>query len=54
MFGVSSDEYIGYALANREEWERKGEQIVAEMVEKYCVDDVILEKNEKSQGDISV
>lgn len=33
VFGVSSDEYLSYAVANREEWEQKGQQIVAELVE---------------------
>jgi len=32
VFGVSSDEYLNYALKNREEWELKGKRIVAEMV----------------------
>lgn len=35
VFGVSSDEYLSYALENRHEWEIKGEDIVKEMVEKY-------------------
>ena len=35
VFGVSSDEYLNYALANRHEWEKKGEAIVANNVEKY-------------------
>ena len=35
VFGVSSAEYLSYALANREEWEQKGQDIVAEMVAKY-------------------
>jgi 3'5'-cyclic nucleotide phosphodiesterase len=35
VFGVSSHEYRQYALANREEWVSKGEQIVAEMKAKY-------------------
>lgn len=34
VFGVSSDEYLNYALENRREWELKGEDIVAEMVRK--------------------
>ena len=33
VFGVSSDEYLQYALQNRKEWELKGKQIVAEMME---------------------
>ena len=28
MFGVSSDEYLNYALENRREWEKKGKAIV--------------------------
>lgn len=35
VFGVSSDEFLSYALQNRQEWERKGEDIVAKMVQKY-------------------
>ena len=33
VFGVSSDEYITYALKNRAEWERRGQEIVLEMME---------------------
>jgi len=32
VFGVSSDEYLGYAIRNREEWEERGEEIVKNMV----------------------
>ena len=35
VFGVSSDEYLGYAERNRAEWEDRGEVIVAEMVEAF-------------------
>jgi hypothetical protein len=35
VFGVSSDEYLNYALENRREWENKGEEAVARMVAKY-------------------
>jgi len=31
VFGVSSDEYLSYAVSNREEWADKGEAIVAEL-----------------------
>ena len=31
----SSDEYLDYATANRNEWEEKGQAIVAEMISKY-------------------
>lgn len=33
VFGVSSDEYLNYALKNKQEWETKGMQIVAEFKE---------------------
>ena len=36
IFGVSSDEYLNYALENRQEWEAKGESIVKSLVEKYA------------------
>lgn len=32
VFGVSSDEYLAYAVANRDEWASKGKDIVAVMV----------------------
>jgi len=34
VFGVSSDEYLNYALRNRKEWEQRGDAIVTEMVER--------------------
>merc|ERR1711977_650312 len=34
VFGVSSDEYLNYALRNRKEWEQRGEAILSEMVER--------------------
>lgn len=34
VFGVSSDEYLNYAENNRKEWEAKGHEVVARMVEK--------------------
>lgn len=34
VFGVSSDEYLNYALRNRKEWEQRGEAIVAEALER--------------------
>jgi Adenylate and Guanylate cyclase catalytic domain/3'5'-cyclic nucleotide phosphodiesterase len=33
VFGVSSSECLDYALKNRQEWESKGEIVVAEMIE---------------------
>ena len=35
VFGVSSHEYLNYALANRDEWSRKGAKIVEAYLEKY-------------------
>ena len=32
VFGVSSDEYLTYAVSNRREWEEKGKTIIKEMV----------------------
>ena len=33
VFGVSCDEYLNYAVKNRQEWEARGQEIVLEMVE---------------------
>jgi DNA-directed RNA polymerase specialized sigma54-like protein len=33
VFGVSSDEYLNYALQNRNEWKDRGKELVSEMVE---------------------
>jgi hypothetical protein len=38
VFGVSSNEFLNYAVDNRREWEEKGESIVAKFVAKYCAD----------------
>ena len=32
VFGVSSDEYLTYATQNRNEWERKGQGVVQELI----------------------
>jgi hypothetical protein len=32
VFGVSSDEYLNYAIKNRNEWKMKGEEVVKEML----------------------
>ncbi len=32
VFGVSSDEYLGYAIRNREEWAERGEGIVKSLI----------------------
>lgn len=42
VFGVSSDEYLNYAIMNRSEWEKKGRDVVANYVKKYKhVNDVL-------------
>ena len=35
VFGVSSSEYLGYAEANREEWLKKGEELVQVYLERF-------------------
>jgi len=40
VFGVSSDEYLNYAIMNRNEWEKKGRDVVAGYVKKYNRDEV--------------
>ncbi len=37
VFGVSSDEYLAYALANREEWEERGKEVVKDMLDKVHI-----------------
>lgn len=36
VFGVSSNEFLKYATANRQEWQIKGEEVVRELTKKYC------------------
>ena len=35
VFGVSYDEYIGYAMKNRAEWELRGKECVEAYLERY-------------------
>jgi 3'5'-cyclic nucleotide phosphodiesterase len=35
VFGVSSDEYLNYALHNRDEWEAKGQEIVHQYLDDF-------------------
>lgn len=51
VFGVSSDEYLQYALNNRKEWEAKGNQVVAELCEKYGKKKVASSKRDSIQED---
>ena len=53
VFGVTSDEYLSYALANREEWEQKGKDIVASMVEK-CKKGTIAEEKEDDDEEAGI
>jgi hypothetical protein len=34
VFGVSSDEYLNYAMQNRNEWKDRGQELVSEMIER--------------------
>jgi hypothetical protein len=38
VFGVSSDEFLTYAMDNRTEWESKGKQIVADYIARLAQD----------------
>lgn len=56
VFGVSSDEYLGYALKNRAEWEERGEQMLEQMIQE-CQDEaqtVAAEEPSASSGHPSV
>jgi hypothetical protein len=33
VFGISSDEYLNYAMQNRRQWEEQGESVLAEMID---------------------
>ena len=35
VFGVASDEYLNYAITNRQEWEVQGRQVVEGYLQKY-------------------
>lgn len=47
VFGVSSDEYLQYAIENRREWEMKGRDVAATMLAKF------LKQNPDKTQDIS-
>ena len=56
VFGVSGDEYLNYAIANRAEWQANGQAVVAEMVKKYCESDgcaPVEKKREENVGEIN-
>jgi hypothetical protein len=35
VFGVSSAEYLNYAVANRREWEMRGKDVVKDLIDKH-------------------
>ncbi|CAB9497225.1 Receptor-type guanylate cyclase gcy [Seminavis robusta] len=45
VFGVSSDEYLNYAMSNRREWEANGKAVVAEMSAKFLPE--LIEEDEE-------
>lgn len=50
VFGVSSDEFLKYAQANRSEWELKGKSIVAKLVEKHFSNMEVVNRSQKRHG----
>jgi 3'5'-cyclic nucleotide phosphodiesterase len=54
VFGVSSDEYLNYAVKNRREWELQGEQVVADLVAKvsssFDLEQATLAQQERSNA----
>ena len=51
VFGVSSDEYLNYALQNRAEWEQCGEEIVEDMMNQLAPNRHDEHKEEKEEGE---
>lgn len=52
VFGVSSAEYLQYAIANRREWEMRGKEVVKGFVEKHvkqAAEEVAEEKKEEKE-----
>mmetsp|Transcript_4540 Transcript_4540/g.9482 ORF Transcript_4540/g.9482 Transcript_4540/m.9482 type:complete len:103 (+) Transcript_4540:1-309(+) len=50
VFGVSSDEYLNYAQKNRQEWEIRGQEIVASMIEKVKKTELVQEMQSLSSS----
>ena len=44
VFGVASDEYLNYALANRKEWELKGRNVVNEYLTDFLAKSTLAEE----------
>ena len=36
VFGVASDEYLNYAIANRQEWEARGKEVVQQYLSNHA------------------
>jgi hypothetical protein len=51
VFGVSSDECLNYALQNRNEWEEKGAEIVAEMMSELAFEEMSGDEEEKEANE---
>ena len=49
VFGVSSSEYLDYAIKNREEWEVQGRECVEEMVANVREQEDIFAKMQRSE-----
>lgn len=49
VFGVSSDEYLNYAIENRREWAANGEDIVRDLIAKYQSDPFLQQLEERQQ-----
>eukprot|EP01083_Nonionella_stella_P056364 148446_1 len=49
VFGVSSDEYLQYAVQNRKEWDLKGQELVAEMIQSFREQGRVPEKAQPAQ-----
>ena len=54
VFGVSSDEYLNYAIMNRSEWEKKGKDVVAGYEKKYKLDDAKSSTGKQQLGEVAI
>ena len=52
VFGVSSDEFLNYAVSNRNEWERKGLDIVEGMVQKIKAEEKLQNASNSKTVDV--
>lgn len=54
VFGVSSHEYLNYALQNRAEWEERGEELVENLVRSIAAKEEKANKEEKADKEANV